>query len=673
MVVWEKYCDYQSINFNPAPREKSTRGPTLTDAIGSFDIETSRLKEIEQSIMYIWQFCIDFPDGHDLIILGRTWNEFHHCLFAIKQRLQGLHMLVYIHNASYEFQFVSGIYNFRNNEVFILEGRSILYFKMYQTFEFRCSYKLFNMSLKEATRKYCPDYHKKGGDAFGYDERRFADTPLTRRQLLYCIYDVWGDCKAVRSIMALFNDTVYTIPYTSTGYVRREAKAAMRDHYHIIKHMWPDYDCFKLLRAAFRGGNTHCSRFYAGQILHNVSSRDISSSYPSQECLKKYPMTKFQKRARLSEAAIDYYMDHDGACLIYCELRNVELRDRYEPIPYIPLAKCLKYPERVLLDNGRIVSCLRCELVITDIDYRIIREQYHFSITVLDLYTAWYDMLPIELRDLNKKYFTDKTKLKGIAGQELYYLKSKNLLNAIYGDFVMNPLRVMILYNGGLFELDDSKTDIEILERAGKHPYKLYQWGVWCTAHARAMLQEGMRIVGPDKIVYCDTDSIKYVGNADFTDYNNAAIAAATEAGCFADDAKGKRHYMSVFEEDAFYTDFITWGAKKYAYCTKKDGPHITVAGVPKDSGAVELLYNGGLPAFKPGFIWKDTNKLEAVYNDENIGWKIIDGHRVNITKNIVLRPTTYQMSLTDDYAVIIEDSANMLNLAHKNWLSLQL
>lgn len=673
MVVWEKHCDYQGINFNPAPRDTSTRGPALTDVIGSFDIETSRIKEIEQSIMYIWQFCIDFPDGHDLIILGRTWTEFQHCLFALKQRLKGLHMLVYIHNASYEFQFLSGIYKFRNDEVFILEGRSILYFKMYQTFEFRCSYKLFNMSLKEATRKYCPDYHKKGGDAFGYDERRFADTPLTRKQLLYCIYDVWGDCKAIRSIMALFCDSVYTIPYTSTGYVRREAKAAMKEHYHMIRHMWPDYDCFKLLRAAFRGGNTHCSRFYAGEILHNVSSRDISSSYPSQECLKKYPMTKFNRRERRSEAAIDYYMDHGGACLIHCELRNVELRDRYEPIPYIALAKCLKYPECVVLDNGRVVSCLRCELVITDIDYQIIRKQYCFSITVLDLYTSWYDMLPLELRDLNKKYFTEKTKLKGIAGQELYYLKSKNLLNAIYGDFVMNPLRVKILYNGGLFEPDDSKTDIEILERAGKHPYKLYQWGVWCTAHARAMLQEGMDIVGPDKIVYCDTDSIKYVGDADFSEYNRSAIAAATDAGCYADDAKGKRHYMSVFEEDAFYTDFITWGAKKYAYCTERDGPHITVAGVPKESGAVELLYNGGLPAFKPGFIWRDTNKLEAVYNDENVGWKTIDGHRVNVTKNIVLRPTTYQLSLTDDYATILEDSADMLTLAHKNWLSLQL
>ena len=52
---------------------------------------------------------------------------------------------------------------------------------------------------------------------------------------------------------------------------------------------------------------------------------------------------------------------------------------------------------------------------------------------------------------------------------------------------------------------------------------------------------------------------------------------------------------------------------------------------------------------------------------------KLIDGHRVNITKNIVLRPTTYQMSLTDDYQIILEDSADMLKLAQKNYINCQL
>ena len=665
MVIWEKHVKYDDIEFKPLPRDNNSHGRAYADCIASFDIETSRLQEIEQSIMYIWQFCLDFPDGHDLVIFGRTWSEFQHMLLALRGRLQGMRLLCYIHNASYEFQFVSGIYPFKDSEVFVLEGRAILYFTMYRAFEFRCSYKLFNMSLSQATAKYCPDYHKKEGKDFGYEDRRFSDTELTRKQLLYCLYDVWGCCKAIRAIMTLFGDTAYTIPYTATGYVRREAKAAMQEYYPVLKSSWPDYEVFKLLRAAFRGGNTHANRFFAGDVIRDVSSRDISSSYPTQECLEKYPMTPFKKRDRLSEAGIDYYIGAGAACLIRLELRNVELRNPFEAIPYIPLAKCLYYPDNPLLDNGRVISCNRCELVITDIDYQIIQRQYSFTAVILDLYTSWYDALPLPLRDLNRKYYKDKTALKGVEGQELYYMKAKNLLNSIYGDFVMNPLRVRILYAGGLFEEDTSKSPEDILFGAGKHPYKLYQWGVWCTSHARKQLQDGLDLVGSDHVVYCDTDSVKFTGCADFTQYNAIRTQRAIDAGCYADDKNGNRFYMGTFDEDGKADLFRTWGAKKYVYTTG-DELHITVAGVPKATGADELRRAGGIEAFKPGFVFSDIAKLEAVYNDENLGRRIIDGRRVNITKNIVLRPTTYTLSITDEYSALLNDSVEMLALMGK-------
>ena len=94
-----------------------------------------------------------------------------------------------------------------------------------------------------------------------------------------------------------------------------------------------------VLRFAFRGGNTHCNRFFAGDIVKNVKGRDISSSYPTQECLEKYPMTPFKKRDRLSESGIDYYMENGAACLIHAVLRCAGLRDPFEAIPYLPLAK----------------------------------------------------------------------------------------------------------------------------------------------------------------------------------------------------------------------------------------------------------------------------------------------------------------------------------------------
>ena len=673
MVYWEKYTPYSQIEFKPAPRDESTRGAAYADCIGAFDIETSRFTDIEQSAMYVWQFCLDFSDGHDIVIMGRTWEEFTHCLLALKQRLKGLKLIVYIHNASYEFQFISGIYKFKDEEVFILEGRSILYFYMYYVFDFRCSYKLFNMSLSMATGKYAPAYHKKDGGNFDYKEIRYWDTPLTHKQLLYCLYDVWGLCKAIRGLMALYNDNVYTIPYTATGFVRREIKEAMQPYHHKLCDLWPDWDCFELLRLAFRGGNTHANRFYAGEILHDMDSMDISSSYPAQECTQLYPMKPFKRRVERTEKQVRRYIERGAAVLLYCRLTNVELKYRYTPIPYLALAKCVKYPLGAMLDNGRILACKECDIVITDIDLSIIDEMYNYKMEVLDYYTSWYDYLPFETREINKKYYRLKTELKGIDGQELYYMKAKNQLNAIYGDFVMNPCRLKILYAAGLFETDKSKTPAEVLERNGKRPHRVYQWGVWCTAHARRMLQDGINIAGVDRVVYVDTDSVKYFGKADFSEYNANRQEIALKEGCFADDKHGTRHYMGVYEFDGHYQDFITQGAKKYAYSTDKSGPYITVAGVPKKTGAVELLYKGGLPSFKPGFVWNETGKLESVYNDIAPGRMIIDGHKVNFTKNIVLRETTYKLDVTGDYADILSSSEQLLDAVHEFWRKSQL
>lgn len=667
MVVWESNFDYESLSFQAAPRRRGfvSRPGVYADVIASFDIETSRFAEIEQSVMYIWQFCLDYPDGHSTVILGRTWTQFKRLLQRLQAKLCNKRLIIYVMNLSYEFQFLTGIYNFRDDEVFCLESRSILYATMYKNFEFRCAYKLFNMGLSEATAKYAPDYHKKDGGQFGYDERRFYDTPLTRKQLLYCVYDVWGLCKAVRALFALFDDDVYTVPLTSTGFVRRETKRVMRPNHFLLKELWPDIDVYKLERIAFRGGNTHGSRYYAGEIIENARGRDLSSSYPRQQCTKQYPMTAFKKRVNLSLSAIERRIDHGEALLIHAKLYHVELRNKYTAIPYLPIAKCVGPPHGVLNDNGRILRCSECEIVVTDIDWKIIVNMYSFSCEIIDLYSSWYDYLPEELIALNQRYYREKTELKGVEGQELYYMKSKNLLNSIYGMSVMDPVRARILYNHGLYTQEMDRTQEDILKVSGKNPYTVYQWGVWTTAHARDDLQRGIDICG-DRLIYVDTDSCKYVGDCDFSEYNAEAVRIAKDTGSFAVDPKGKTHYMGVFEEDGVYNRFITLGAKKYAYEDEKGKLHITVAGVPKIKGATELEEAGGLEAFKPGFVFSKTGKLESVYNDGTIRGVEIDGHVIDCTNNVVLRPTTYKLDVTTDYASVIKSSKKVLNAVHK-------
>ena len=658
-TISERFVDYKSIKFSALRRRAGEKKKgDYVDAIAAFDIETSRISEIDQSIMYIWQFCIDWPDGRDLIIIGRTWDEFKHMMHNLQHRLGWNKLAVFVHNLSYEFQFLSGIYPFTDEEVFCLESRSILTARMYGNFEFRCSYKLFNMPLANVTEKYAPDYHKKSGAAFGYDDRRFSDTELTRKQLLYCIYDVWGLCKAIRAIMKLFDDSLYSLPHTSTGYVRREVKQLMRPYYHQLKDAFPDMELYQMLRYAFRGGNTHASRYYAGSIIENVKSVDISSSYPSQQCLKKYPVTPFKRSYDTRTAYIHQCIDRGRACLIHAKLTNLELSDRFIHIPYLPTAKCISsYNYRV--DNGRILAADMVEICVTDIDFGIIEKQYTFDIEILGLWLSWYDYLPAPIREINQKYFNAKTELKNVKGQDLYYFKSKNLLNSIYGMSVMNPVRFPILFNEGAYTLDISVSAESLLQRAARQPYCLYQWGVWTTAHARAALQYGIDLCG-DGIIYVDTDSCKFIGNPDFTAYNKQMMLASESAGCAANDKRGVRHFMGVYEDDGSYKRFVTLGAKKYAYEDDNENVHITVAGVPKKEGAAELAAAGGLEMFKAGFTFA-AGKLEAVYNDGCIKGVEIDGRKIDITKNVCLRPTQYTLDITDEYNAVLKESAKYL------------
>jgi hypothetical protein len=105
-------------------------------------------------------------------------------------------------------------------------------------------------------------------------------------------------------------------------------------------------------------------------------------------------------------------------------------------------------------------------------------------------------------------------------------------------------------------------------------------------------------------------------------------------------------------------------GAKKYAYEDGAGELHITVAGVSKYTGAEELARRGGIEAFKEGFIWYDAGGLESVYNDDpEVKEVTIDDHKLQIISNVLLRPSTYTLGITGEYARILENPVIWLAL----------
>ena len=656
MVVEESNFNYDILDkyrvLEKDKRRKQSR--RYLDVICAFDIEATRLAEIEQAFMYIWQFQI----GDEVTIVGRYWEEFTRLLDNIKSRLDDIWMVIYVHSLSYEFSFLKGIYPFNEDEVFCTDKRKVLKCEMYGCFEFRCSYMLTNMSLDKFLKKYDVENKKLTGQ-FDYSKIRYPWTPLNADELAYCINDVKGLVQALEKQFKSDGDNLQSVVLTSTGYVRRDMKKAMQKfNRKELQDMMPDVEVYKLLREAFRGGDTLSNRWRTDEIIENVKSVDITSSYPSSMIMDRYPMSKFYMQ---DTADFDrLYKSGTHALLFRVAFYDLDTKDIAEGHLYLSRDKC-RYITEPTYVNGRILRCSYCETTLTDIDMKIIDGIYQYSRKVIGcLYASRYKKLPSMFRQVVLDYYRVKTELKGSPeGSEeyYYYMKNKEKLNSTYGCCVQDIGKGEIKYREGQF-METEEPLADILAKAIKRTYLCYQWGVWTCAHSRYRLYSGILVVTkngkePMNFIYSDTDSIKYTGDADFTEYNNRMIEKATQEGAYAVDKWGEVHYMGVYEDEGYQLPnrFCTLGSKKYVLEDGQKNLHITIAGVNKKTGGKEL---GRLENFKEGFIFTESGGTESVFND-NVDMVIeAEGHKLRITDNVVIRNSTYTLGVTEEYRMIL-------------------
>ena len=494
------------------------------------------------------------------------------------------------------------------------------------------------MSLREFLNKMGVEHTKLTMD---YSKRRFPWTEITREETAYCIADVLGLYEALRKMFKADRNTIANVPLTSTGYVRADFKKAMRQggFLPLVHECSPSWEVYLMIRRAFRGGNTHANGCYTGIILDNITSYDRASSYPDVLVNMPYPIKRFEKQFITKLEEIE-----DGfPYLLAVDFKGVELRDAFWGCPYLSVHKCYNL-RNAINDNGRVMKG-DFLTYLTDIDLKIVQEQYTWkSAVIVQAYRSEYGMLPKAMRDVTMDYYYKKTSLKGVAGQEVYYMKSKNKLNSIYGMCATNPVRTSLVFNGIDFSVKE-ENEQELLQKANKKAFTVFAWGAWCTAWARYWLERAIRLCG-HKFVYCDTDSVKFIGNVDFTELNAEIESTSKRHGAYADDPKGVRHYLGVYEHDATYKRFVTLGAKKYAYEDEQGKLHITVSGVAK-SGADEL---GSLEKFQEGFIFRESGGMEAYYNDVPAEPIEIDGHTLELPPNIYLENGEYTLGVTMEY-----------------------
>lgn len=632
-------------------------GKKYLKAPATFDIETSKYNGI--SFMYIWQFAIG-----KFCIIGRTWNEYTKMINEIEDYYQlneKCKLVVYVHNLSYEFQFIKNFIDIKN--VFALDKRKILKISTEKT-EYRCSYILSNMNLAKFLENTKNPYLLKSKEDLDFGVLRTPKTQLTKRELGYCYTDVVGLLNSINDL--LLNDTLETIPLTSTGYVRRECRNAMRKNRKNRKNFLEKAlteSQYKQCYYAFRGGNTASNRYWLNDILTEVGSWDISSSYPYVALLPEFPINKLMSINIDNEEMLNEYNENN--CTIGSYLfKNLSLKTNI-PIPYISVSKCGRIGKNENY-NGRVLTAQFCEMEITNLDYEIIKNQYDFDeLSIKNFQFSRKGKLPKELREEILHYFSLKCTLKKDTSKAYEYMKSKNRLNAIYGMMVTAVDREEYAYNSALYEVEEEESQELSLTLdkyyGSRNSFLTYQDGIFITALARTQLQKAIDQIGLD-VVYCDTDSVKYVGDYDsvFKNLNNEILRYCKARGIrHSIEYDGETYYLGTWEKEETYHRFKTLGAKKYAYENENGQIGITIAGVPKVSGARELERKGGLKALKIGFVFSEIGKLSAEYIESGVHEIEINGEKIITGSCVNLNDTDYTVGITGTMLEIVENIRN--------------
>ena len=70
----------------------------------------------------------------------------------------------------------------------------------------------------------------------------------------------------------------------------------------------------------------------------------------------------------------------------------------------------------------------------------------------------------------------------------------------------------------------------------------------------------------------------------------------------------------------------------------------------------------GTIENFNVGFVFRNSGKLESVYNDSDYGTYYTDDsseHRIEIRSNVVLRESTYEIGLSLEYMYLLASVGN--------------
>ena len=577
-------------------------------AIAMFDIETGDLKGYEET-----RNILDFVEN---IFNFNT---------AIKNRGDGKG-IVFIHNLAFDLRFFRAMLIERFGDVehddFLIDNKHWLYFRIDRV-EFRCSYKLTNMSLYTFTKEMNVEHRKLlGANDYGI---HYSDEELSQDFHDYMRNDVLGMGESICKFFQLENISFRNAPYTATGFVRNHTRAEFRKdkmEISVFQRSQPTAYEFVTWCDSYSGGFTQANEKYCGKLIKGkIRHRDFNSFYPSIIYTQMFPYGK----GEMLEIPEDYEQAQEMLLdliakqeMIFAEIMIVDYVVNDGVMPFLPYIRATKltqntsiqsYSHKIKIIHGAVVvSCSLPELMM------IVKYSRFGHLIPLTVYKYKKHHMPQPILNTVREFFglksAYKAKEKACDESEKIYIHSllmraKAKLNAIYGELVEQQLR-------NKYEIDDNGNvqcvpfDFSNANEINNALYNYYDkartgkcfsyaQGCYITAWCRYYLFEFCDVIGWNNVLYCDTDSAFYKSTPAIEEriekLNDELRKVAIDTQAFV-ETNGKKDYLHHFDdENEEITMFKALNAKRYAYVYEKNGKsHFTVtsAGVPAGIGLHE-------------------------------------------------------------------------------------
>lgn len=702
------YNILDNIMFAKRPGRGSNK--TYNDCIIMFDTETSRKKlktsrqinnlpsglKSRENHVVAWTITIRAFHLNIVTLWGHRPSTLADTLDKIHESMKGQITVCYAHNLPYDHWFCRRFFykKFGTPEKQLnIKPHYPLYLEFANGIQLRDSLILAGGRSLERWSKDMDVEHQKAVGKWDYTKFRTQSENFSKNEKQYIEFDTLAGVECIDKTMEIINKRIYSIPFTSTGIIRDLLYMIAKENSakDLFDRIAPDFDQYIKMTKLFHGGYVHANRFVIDTMIDAdfikmidpefinllVQCYDFNSSYPFCMLVYKYPMERFSK---MPDCSITEILESAETNAFMFKLigYKARLKEHDHVMPALQFSKCCEGTViNPVLDNGRILECDYFEIYLNEIDLEVIDEQYEFDGSLcVEVEAAAKDYLPRWFTDFIFNLYKEKCELTVQAetdeSVEVLRTLKKYQVNGCYGMTVQKSIK------------DDIKEDYETtdvlhaytVDRPEDHKERIkeqrkdynkwlkkktsilnYAWGCWVTSYAFRNVHTLNKCVKPESegglLLYNDTDSCYAHG----WDYEKIA---AYNANCLR-LLQANGYDSIVIDDHVFtlgcaenkpgkddYTEFKVMGAKRYAgRCVKDNKIHITVAGVPKKTGAETL--NDDLHNFHEGWVFNgtETGKKQHIYFASEI---YIDPEGNETADSIDLLPGDYLLSATEKF-----------------------